>query len=208
MRLSRPFLAWWLICGPLSAGVVVLKNGRAVAGLSEFQELPHQLRAVTPDGVTIYFDLEQIDREATQRLNPRPAEPEPALRTAAAGAPPGAAPRRGGGTFNAGASRVVAEVPELEAAPEPSATEQAWHQRAAELQRSIDYRERELRAEEGRLRDILVAESVGAYTVEGALVRQRIERALAHLHELHRERSRLEDEARRGGIPPGWLRIE
>jgi hypothetical protein len=209
MRVSRPILAWWMICGSAFAEVVVLKDGRAVAGLHHLEQLPHQLRAVTADDITIYFNLEQVDRETTVRLNreigppPGSSQPQPTPAPPARRAPPR------GGAFSAGASRVVAEAPVLEPlSAEGSAVEQAWRWRATELQRSVDYRERELREEEARLREILVAESVGAYTVDGALVRQRIELALSRLQELHEERSQLEDEARRAGVPPGWLRVD
>ena len=214
MRFATLLCALGLVCGSAAAGVVVLKNGRAVAGLSDFELLPAQLRALTEDGVVIYFDLDQIDREATVRLNPKPSP-----------VPPPAAPdpestqetrpsRPGGGAFSAGVSKVVAESPgwtDGAAGQDPvpdSDPAQPWRRRAAELNRSIDHRERQLRREQLQLGGVLVAESVGAYTVEGALARQRIERSLAHLQELHQQRRELEDQARRAGVPPGWLREE
>jgi hypothetical protein len=194
-----------------AAEVVVLKDGREVGELSAIEELPAQLKAVGPDGIALYFDLRRVDLEATRRLNRKPA---PAV-TAAVIARPVQRPRpiRGAGAFSAGASTVIADRPALEperagATPAVRAPNQQWAARAAELQSRIDLQEHKLRLLEQRLAEVLVAESVGAYTIEGERVRASIRWAMAELKALGEQRSRLEDEARRAGVEPGVLRVD
>lgn len=92
-------------------------------------------------------------------------------------------------TDQEGAESVSDDAASSEA--DPRRTETYWRDRLQEV--------------DGRIRDLEEKLESPLYTMNprGALERQRLER---DLEQARRERSELFEEARRAGVPPGWLR--
>ncbi len=91
----------------------------------------------------------------------------------------------------AGAAQAEAEATPAEPEPDPTKTESYWRERVSGVNKKISDLEAKLRSPE------LTSDT------RGASRRQAAERDLAQARS---EKQAIADEARRKGVPPGWLR--
>lgn len=187
----------------IACGAALVLAGGAVAGAQSLadvarQEQSRRKQAPAPTKVYTNQDLARVDAPA--------ATPAAATPAAEAAAPQAAAPE--GAAAAAPPSR-----PATDARPEPEKGEKYWRERVGtargDLERSKTFAEA-LQARIGALtQDFVNRDDPG----QRAVVEQNRQKAVAELERVQREIAAqtkaiagIEDEARKAGVPAGWLR--
>lgn len=188
-----------LIATPIFADTVYLKNGRTLRSSSVRVEGDRVF--VRLYGGEVAFPRSLVDRIVEDEyIQPeptaQPAEPEPgaapddAANQGGGVAPPGSGGNLGDPTNPAG-DPADASPPDAPPAPEPEQTREYWQARVQPLKQQLARIERELASLRSRnMADVQAA----------------IERSEAQQRKVQGQLDAIATEARRRGIPPGWLR--
>lgn len=203
-------VALLLLPALLSAYTIVLKDGRRIEAQSRYVIENGLVTFTGTDGRPYQFPLAQVDLIATNRAN---------------------APRRGKVWTNddierlkgGGAVTVMGSAPAAPASEEPLAEESAageegeeappkeetreyWQGRLRPLQEEltqIDQQIQNLRRSEGQAASNAINVLGGN---PGVQVEDTLRRLEKHRTEIQQQIAALQEEARRKGVPPGWVR--
>ncbi len=175
-----------LFAAPVTADTIYLKSGRMLH--TDEARVEGDRVIFTQFGAAAALSMELVDRvEDNDEIGPVPSPPMPVR------------PVPSAGEDVAADTETVAETPLAED------TREYWFgKRMAIRDERAELRDLLAGPLDGGLRRMRRAMTFGHYNLTG--INERIQRVEDRLEELDEEERRLRREARRRGIPPGWLR--
>lgn len=219
--LRKGFLAWvafLLLPVLLSAYTIVLKDGRRIQAKARYVVAGSVVEFVGTDGRAYELGLAEVDLAATQRANP-PAKTRPRptvwtnddlelLRTrggvSVVGTPrPAPAPKEAAPEETKGKPAGEEEPKPL---PPKEETREYWQERSKSLRDQLAQVEQQLQRLQGG-QGLAVSNTIDLMgSNPGVQVADTIRRLERRRAEIQRQIRDLQSEARRKGIPPGWVR--